>query len=103
MNRRAEKVKEKRGRPKLSPAQLKRARKYRILAERLRLMCSPDVRYCVLNAKDSPLEYCTEFSGPGGAKEILDRSDLPTGSVVIRLCDGVELARIQTMSKHVDM
>lgn len=52
-----------------------------------------EARYAVVTANLKLWGAHVEFSGRLGAKAALDSSDLPVGSAVVRLCDGVELAR----------
>ena len=54
--------------------------------------------YCIISASGAIWHLFAEFAGFDGAKEALDLSGLPTGSVVIRICDGVELAHISANS-----
>ena len=80
------------GRPKLSQAAIKRRQKFRKLAASIHA-AGQNVRYCIVTASGDLWKIFEEFSGIGGAKEALDLSDLKNGSAVIRVCDGVELAR----------
>lgn len=79
------------GRPKLSPAAKKRRQKFKSIAARIRRM-QADAKYCIVSASGTLWKTFYEFSGLEGAKRALDSSNLPIGSAVIRLCDGVELA-----------
>ena len=51
-------------------------------------------RYFVLMPNGTELAWFEEFSGYGGAKEYLDvrAADLPTGTEVVRRCDGVVMS-----------
>jgi len=79
------------GRPKLSPAAKKRAKKFRLVAEQMRTS-GVKASYCIVTAAGSVWRLFVEFSGIRGAKAGLDLSDLSSGASVIRICDGVELA-----------
>ena len=80
------------GRPKVSAAEKKRQQRCKRLVDKLKRM-GVDAAYCVIDASGRLWKTFTEFSGCRGAKAELDMSDLPSGSAVVRMSDGVELAR----------
>ena len=77
---------------KISPAETKRKKKFVALAKELRPVLGR-AKYAVIAASGEFHAAFEEFSGVGEAKACLDESDLPPGSVVIRLKDGVEMSR----------
>jgi hypothetical protein len=78
------------GRPKLSPAAKKRKEIFKKIAKKLR--SESDARYAIITASGEVQYTFYEFSGPGGAKEALDTLELPPGTAVVRICDGIELS-----------
>lgn len=82
------------GRPKLSPAARKRRDKLAQIASKVRISVTNGEAYFMVTATWKVVDLFHEFSGMDGAKAALDSSCLPTGAAVVRICDGVELARL---------
>ena len=88
----------------LDPVSAEKSRRTKIkqIVEKLKKsgLSGKSDRYCIIDPDGKLWRSFSEFSGLSGAKRAFDLSGLPSGSAVVRVSDGVELARMKRSASY---